>query len=1231
MATAQLPGDGSPTNSTLEELEAQVSQTPTNSQVVRALFKAYAESGQLARAEQMRTRVLAMALSPSDQCVFWMGMAYGYREGKRIPECLTAVQQAIDIKPDASHAYDLLVQVCESDGTLERAVKILQAQTQMQPKHGALWNILAKTHEKMKHWHEAKLAAEAALRVNPDISEAKSILQRVQKQLEAEADKLAQSGEANEKQEQLAQAEKDYRAALRLIPEHRDARIGLQRTQRKQHPPEAWDENAARVLTPAQLGDLYRWLIECQYASRAATFFERYWKKHPESSLAVLFLARTYLETGELERAVATFRIAVNYARKPEDKAATLCELGQVYERLNQLSDAKRAYREALQLVPNHAGALKYLAVHGVKPIPSLTELRDQWADYRASGRFLDAVTEFQKLTQRDPDAPGPYEVLGYAYDALDLAEEACTAAIEAAKRTADKTGNAFVLAAEFCVGHDFYAEAEQCYRQALEIKPGNSKARQQLSNIQEWRSSEERRLKCRQGLDKPDTQYLRALWQYLKQQPSQAESQFHSAAQYFAGLTQTLTDLPILFSLLGQVHEKRRDFKNAALAYQHKTALTISHQTVGGGRSNQYMWLGDFCNRHPEAYALARQAYETAIALNPFQWFAKKQFDVIDGATTASPKYLTGTKDTEDFARDLCDDPADTLAAQRLRERFRQRNDLLHAADTYTQLQHLRPGEPRLVQQYAELCLELNDPGRAWVNIQHTLAHTTSFNSETRKALESLAQRAAAEMAQRKMPAPQYRLPAPDESATAIGLRWHKIAMENAAHFDSVVSNQARAQQAQAHLAEAGKFPTQTKDETQLEHYLFAAEFYHRMEQRADMLDCLIKYGQAMRDYYRPINDEQAQKYAAEALRLAGLHAHPKRRKALLDYLTAYLKALDRNDGHPRRWSDAARAECRAVFKQIRAALPTDLRHPIILIEQMIAALQQNRARTELEDPRYQFVIIQKQLARAEELVHILRGWSDAERPPVQAAPRAHLGLALAGVTPPVKDTREFEIAIQIHNSGQPADCITVTAHPIPDGVVRPPEEFVPFLGSNGDHTIKFHLPEPVSSGQAIQIDVNVIYFDAIGEQTERRQFPVKPIQIFLSYAHDDRERVEKIYQRLEQEGFKPWMDVKSLRPGQKWPKVIPQAIEQSDFFIVFLSANSVDREGQMLKEVTTAMEIRDGLKATTVYLIPARLEPCDPPYDLKNLQWVDLFAADGVDQLVGAIREQMANRSKK
>jgi len=33
---------------------------------------------------------------------------------------------------------------------------------------------------------------------------------------------------------------------------------------------------------------------------------------------------------------------------------------------------------------------------------------------------------------------------------------------------------------------------------------------------------------------------------------------------------------------------------------------------------------------------------------------------------------------------------------------------------------------------------------------------------------------------------------------------------------------------------------------------------------------------------------------------------------------------------------------------------------------------------------------------------------------------------------------------------------------------------------------------------------------------------------QIFLSYARDDRKKVEKLYQKLLAAGFKPWMDVK-------------------------------------------------------------------------------------------------------
>ena len=38
---------------------------------------------------------------------------------------------------------------------------------------------------------------------------------------------------------------------------------------------------------------------------------------------------------------------------------------------------------------------------------------------------------------------------------------------------------------------------------------------------------------------------------------------------------------------------------------------------------------------------------------------------------------------------------------------------------------------------------------------------------------------------------------------------------------------------------------------------------------------------------------------------------------------------------------------------------------------------------------------------------------------------------------------------------------------------------------------------------------------------------------QIFLSYAREDAERVENLYQKLSDAGFKPWMDKKDILGG--------------------------------------------------------------------------------------------------
>jgi hypothetical protein len=128
--------------------------------------------------------------------------------------------------------------------------------------------------------------------------------------------------------------------------------------------------------------------------------------------------------------------------------------------------------------------------------------------------------------------------------------------------------------------------------------------------------------------------------------------------------------------------------------------------------------------------------------------------------------------------------------------------------------------------------------------------------------------------------------------------------------------------------------------------------------------------------------------------------------------------------------------------------------------------------------------------------------------------------------------------------------------------------------------------------------------------------------VQIFLCYAEKDAERVEDLYRKLFDEGFKPWMDEKDILPGEVWEDAIKRAIRSSNFFLACLSPNSVNRRGQIQKEIKRALGIWEEKLVDDIYLIPVRLEECDVPDSLCRFQWVDLFEAGGWTRLVKAIR---------
>jgi hypothetical protein len=128
------------------------------------------------------------------------------------------------------------------------------------------------------------------------------------------------------------------------------------------------------------------------------------------------------------------------------------------------------------------------------------------------------------------------------------------------------------------------------------------------------------------------------------------------------------------------------------------------------------------------------------------------------------------------------------------------------------------------------------------------------------------------------------------------------------------------------------------------------------------------------------------------------------------------------------------------------------------------------------------------------------------------------------------------------------------------------------------------------------------------------------------LCHSSDDKPAVRDLYERLHSNGFDPWLDEKNLLPGQNWSAEITQAVRASDVVIVCLSPASLTKEGYVQKEIMHALDVADEKPPGTIFLIPARLEPCEVPERFSGWQWVDLFDPRGYERLVASLRARQS-----
>lgn len=169
---------------------------------------------------------------------------------------------------------------------------------------------------------------------------------------------------------------------------------------------------------------------------QASIYWERLLAREPDNIDARIYLAQYYEEEGQLDRALIHLKAILDY--NPED-VASYARIGETYEKTEDYDKALSYYEKYLEKYPDDSNVMRRVvtvnAALGRKKqtLESLDQyfapdskerkekLKESIRQYKAAGRYLDALPLYRKLVKLSPDDP---EILAaLANDLLAIGE----------------------------------------------------------------------------------------------------------------------------------------------------------------------------------------------------------------------------------------------------------------------------------------------------------------------------------------------------------------------------------------------------------------------------------------------------------------------------------------------------------------------------------------------------------------------------------------------------------------------------------------------------------------------------------------------------------------------------------------------------------------------------------------------------------------------------------------